>query len=189
MVEAAFFDYPTFRKAHSRARPSEGGDWITPVRERRPSNNWVDVPKQKRHALKPKRPLGEYQELAHILQAIEKAIERIGALPDNWDDEGSPAYSKEVISRAAAFVKVNALSCHQRFGSVIRVPKILPGPDGSIDVHWKTAEYEMLVNISADPKAPASFYGDDYGTAKITGSFDPEKSNLGLLTWLTEHSK
>ena len=46
--------------------------------------------------------------LAHIADAVEKS-RRILDLPDNWDDEGSPGYSRETWERAAHFVLKNAL--------------------------------------------------------------------------------
>ncbi|MBI4661430.1 MAG: hypothetical protein HY735_21620 [Verrucomicrobia bacterium] len=64
-------------------------------------------------------------------------------------------------------------------------PKILPGPDGSIDVHWKTKTCELLVNVPAGSNQRADFYGDDYGSLRIKGTIDPENPSSGLLFWLT----
>ena len=52
--------------------------------------------------------------------------------------------------------------------SPINIPNILPGPDDSIDIHWKTDEYEMLVNIDG---YEVNYYGDarDDDRLKIRG--------------------
>ena len=63
-------------------------------------------------------------------------------------------------------------------------PRIASGPDASIDLHWKQKEWELLVNIPKDDSQMAVFYGDDYGSSKIKGSFDPETINLGIVNWL-----
>ena len=70
---------------------------------------------------------------------------------------------------------------------VMPTPQINPGPEGSIDVHWKTRQFELLLNFPADPTLPAGFYGDDYGTLKIKGKMRTEGFNQGLLLWLMKH--
>ena len=53
---------------------------------------------------------------------------------DNWDDEGSEAYSKETFSLAINFaIKYSKAIWEEKF-VLIDAPKILPGPDGRIDV-------------------------------------------------------
>lgn len=54
----------------------------------------------------------------------------------------------------------------------VDLPEILPGPDGSIDLHWDYPGYEILINISAGPDAKVGFYGDDRSTVQVKGSFD-----------------
>jgi hypothetical protein len=41
------------------------------------------------------------------------------------------------------------------------VISILPGPYGSIDLHWRTPKRELLINVPDDAEGPASYYGDD----------------------------
>ena len=66
----------------------------------------------------------------------------------------------------------------------MEVPSIMPGPGGSIDVHWKNKSFELLINFPPAPGAPATFYGDDYGTIVIKGQLDPMSKNPGMLLWL-----
>lgn len=49
--------------------------------------------------------------------------------------------------------------------------KTLPCLDGSVDVHWKTPGFELLVNVK--PDGSVSFYGDDYGSQQIKGGWKP----------------
>jgi hypothetical protein len=121
-------------------------------------------------------------------QGLEAEIERakrILDLEDNWDGEGSPGYSEDTFHRAIAFLTTHAKwlweSCRVR----LPVPRIGPGPDGTIDLHWKQPSWELLVNIPADANEPATFYGDNYGAQKIRGSLDPRNFfNLGIAAWL-----
>ncbi|MFQ5677782.1 MAG: hypothetical protein ACE5G1_17970, partial [bacterium] len=64
---------------------------------------------------------------------------------------------------------------------VIPTPKITPGPNGSIDILWKSANYRLLINIPDNPKKQASFYGDNFSTDTIEGTFNPSNFNQGLL--------
>ena len=105
-------------------------------------------------------------------------------LVDNWDEEGSPTFSKGTLDRAVAFLTAHSARGRDLCSSYPPAPKIGPGPDGSIDLHWKQKMWELLVNIPADDTQMAVFYGDDYGTAKFKGSFDPKTVNLGIVAWL-----
>ena len=90
-------------------------------------------------------------------------------LPDNWDDEGSPAYAKSTWTRAVDFLLHNAERLWQDQGVVVSAPQILPGPDGSIDLHWRIKNHELLLNIPADPNLLADYYGDTEDGNAIKG--------------------
>lgn len=107
-------------------------------------------------------------------------------LKDNFDGEGSVGYSKETWEMAIKFLKNTARWIWNKRGVVMEVPRISPGPSGSIDLHWKTATKELLVNIPSDRKEMASFYGDDYGKLHVKGTLDPSTYNAGLLDWLSK---
>jgi len=115
---------------------------------------------------------------------LKAEIGEANKLAENWDDEGSPAYSKDTLDRAAAFLTMQSDTVKKHHGLILPVPRILPGPDGSIDIHWKRQGWELLVNIPSDPSEMAVFYGDDYGSSKIKGSLDPKDFNLGIAAWL-----
>jgi len=126
-------------------------------------------------------------ELRSLRAAIERSRE-ITELQENWDEEGSPGYSVETWRRATTYLERQVFVCWDRHGVVIPTPWITPGPDGSIDIHWQTDLYELLVNFPADPSEPAAFYGDDYGRMSIKGQFDPQSEpagHLALVSWLT----
>ncbi len=114
---------------------------------------------------------------------IEQAKLLLG-LGDDWDGEGSPGYSEATLDRAIAFLNAHTERLWDMYGIQPPIPSIGPGPEGSIDIHWKQPTWELLVNIPADPDKMAAFYGDNYGTQKIKGSLDPEYFNLGIAEWL-----
>ena len=109
-------------------------------------------------------------------------------LEADWDDNGASPYSEETWARATKFLASHADWALQRDGVLIPAPAVLPGPDGSIDLHWKTQDYELLVNIPASVEEPGNFYGDDYTSLCIKGTFDPAVPNRGLITWLTDRA-
>ncbi len=114
-----------------------------------------------------------------------KQSKRLLELQENWDGEGSAGYAVETLKHAVSFVR-NTLTVTRSIRRV-PVPEILPADEGSIDVYWKTDTYELLVNIPADVTELATFYGDDFGRLTIEGTFDPTKTNLGIITWLTSN--
>lgn len=103
--------------------------------------------------------------------------------------EAEPAvrpYAEATWSRAAILLARISLFLLDEDREKIDVPKILPGPEGTIDIHWDEPDYELLINIPADPGGSAAFYGDNKGRSKIKGSFDTDQeSNTPLLAYRT----
>ena len=117
------------------------------------------------------------------LEAEIESARTLLNLGDNWDGEGSPAYSKHTFERAIAFLRMHVERVWEA-GINAPVPYINPGPHGSIDLHWKERTWELLVNVPAEETRPAVFYGDDYGAGVIKGTIDPARYSFGLLEWL-----
>jgi hypothetical protein len=124
------------------------------------------------------------EPLADLLSAIDNSRSMLD-LPDDWDDEGSPRIMEETWRRATDYLRRHAHLLYELNGSHIPIPRILPGPEGSVDLHWKTGRRELLANVPAAADQPATFYGDAFGTNSIKGRLDTEADDLGLFTWLT----
>ena len=106
-------------------------------------------------------------------------------LPDDWDGEGSPRYEEATWRRAVEFLLGNALRIWEEQGVVVPTPKVRKGPQGSVDLHWRTPTRELLINVPADPDAQADYYGDD-GTSghRIKGTLDLAREGHQPLLWL-----
>ena len=103
-----------------------------------------------------------------IRQTVDETKKHLLALKEDWDGEGAPAYQEETIEAAADFLyelveKSEALEATQ--------VRILPASEGSIDMHWKSARFELLVNFH--PDGLVSYYGDDYCENSIQGKTRP----------------
>ncbi len=120
-------------------------------------------------------------------QEIARASKAILGLEDNWNGEGSSACSKVTLDRAINFLKVHVNALIEESGKII-VPRILPGPEGSIDLHWRTSKLELLVNVPPDD-GPVSFYGDDFSDGNsIKGTFNLKSVSKHLVRWLIDAS-
>jgi len=132
----------------------------------------------------------ERRERRRRLAKIESAIEKsrsILELGDDFDGEGSPGYLKETWERASSFLRQLAATSLDRFSQVAAAPYIDPGPNGSIDLHWKRATCELLVTVPADPNTAPTYYGDDYGKSVVKGSLDSDANLRVVVLWLLEH--
>lgn len=118
------------------------------------------------------------------LKAEIEQAKRILELEDDWDGEGSLGYSEDTFNRAAAFLTTHAEGFWELCGIRLPVPRIGPGPDGSLDLHWKLPSRELLVNIPADANEVPTFYGDNYGALKNRGTLEPRKFNAEIVPWL-----
>jgi hypothetical protein len=123
-------------------------------------------------------------DMSAIMQAIESS-RSIVDLKDNWDDEGAVGYSQDTWDRATRFLQKLAALAFRSLGVTVDPPRILPGPEGGIDILRKTDRYELLINIPANPAEPASYYGDNkLGNMPIKNTFHPSKPDRKLVAWL-----
>jgi len=135
-----------------------------------------------------RRPRQQVDALRSIPAHLRRVIEASRAILDLEvdDEEARTPYAEETWKRAGEFLKRYAIWLGDTRGVVLDAPDILPGPDGSIDLHWDYPGYEMLINIPADATTEAGFYGDDRAGTSIKGKFDANTINDGLLLWLTK---
>ena len=122
--------------------------------------------------------------IPEIVSAIEASRE-ILAMGHDYDGGGSVGYSETTWDRATEFLKRSAFALRIHHDTEIQAPRILHGPDGGIDFHWKTNSHELLINIPADPREPADFYGDSGPNNTIKGKLDTSAQNEWILMWLT----
>lgn len=120
----------------------------------------------------------QHEDYPALNAEIEYARSMIGVPVDD-----ATTYSEDTFNRVAAFLTMYSDEL-LKSGLVIPVPKIGPGPDRSVDLHWKYQSRELLMNIPADANEAAAFYGDDYGTQKFRGQLDVKTFNLGFAHWL-----
>jgi len=105
-------------------------------------------------------------------------------LEDDWDGEGSPGYTEDHWKRVVRFLSDNANWLFFRLNERLKSPEILPGPNGSLDVHWKYSDVELLLSVPRDLSLPATFYGDNFNRDTIKGSIDFSRETSWLMLWL-----
>ena len=136
----------------------------------------------------PKQHLSSFEDLPGELQDIRDAISasrHILTLSGDDLEEGAPPYTESTWKRAVDFLAKNAWWAFVNLGRRIDAPQVLPGPHGSIDLHWDVPAYELLINIPEAADTPAGFYGDDRGKVSIEGTVEQDSVNNGLLFFLT----
>jgi len=136
--------------------------------------DWIDESSQRRNSVKE-------DDLQIELQRA------VGMLNDFDADTDERLFTLETLDRASAFLRAQSAKFRKMYGEDAPVPNIGVGPDASVDLHWKGADWELLVNIPEDTSKFATFYGDDYGSQKIKGSFDPQILNYGIIMWLMKN--
>ncbi len=75
---------------------------------------------------------------------------RILAWADDWDGEGSPGYQAATLERGRAFLIAGAAHLWEAQHRTLPAPRVTPGPDGSIDLHWRVEGRELLLNVPAE---------------------------------------
>ena len=120
-----------------------------------------------------------HTHLGNISRVVESSRSLLGA----FDEDGHALVEKETWDRAIQFLMRYARQVWEQFGVKIDAPAVLPGPQQSIDLHWKESSYEMLINFSRDAREAATYYGDDNQGNVIEGRIGAMQ-NRGLLLWL-----
>lgn len=118
-----------------------------------------------------------------LLEELVRAESMLGC-PGDEDDEDTLSFSSETLFRAKNFLLAQSNQFHKICGYFPSAPRIGPGPNGSIDLYWKEQDWELLINIPPESGKMATFYGDDYGSQTIKGSFDPKSFHYGIVPWL-----
>lgn len=153
--------------------------------------NWrVEQQKERPYRKEPEGGLWKFQYRLNRLETIGNSLlelisdsNRILTFQGDPEDDKFIPYSKETLDRAVALLR-GYVNLARVSGAAVPLPKLLPGPAGSIDIHWKTAKKELLVNIPSDQKAPALFYGDDYGQLCIEGKLATTSLHPAIAAWL-----
>ena len=133
--------------------------------------------------LEPSESLDGSPALSHILEAIQKS-RRILDLQDDWDEEGSPGYAASTWERATGFLADNAIRLWRDKGVYVDAPRVLPGPEGSIDLHWRSHDRQLLINVPPDVDEPATYYGQKSVDQVVKGNLDTSAQNEWLLMWI-----
>lgn len=139
----------------------------------------IDIPESQARAIL---DLQVPRSLWHIADAVDKSRCML-ELKEDWDGEGSPAYTHETWECASRFLLTNALELWEEFHELVAAPDVHNGPEGSIDIYWKTGNGTLLINIPPGPSVNASFYACDQNGQEIRGTLSLNSDNRWLLLW------
>jgi hypothetical protein len=123
-------------------------------------------------------------ELPHGWKQVITDSEKILDLEDDWDGDGACAYVRTTLDRATQFLETSAKGLWKSRQLWLSIPFIEPGPNGSIDIHWRTEKRELLINIPADVNQLAGYYGDEMGKNSIKGKLDTSEYQEWITIWL-----
>jgi|SRR5271157_1588844 len=127
------------------------------------------------------------QFFAELDAAIQESKTRILSLAEDWDGEGAKLYLEDSWLRAVDFLRKVAEKLWIDTGLQFNLPEILPGPQGSIDLHWKSPKFELLINFPEDPTEPTDVYGDNYEERVLKGTFEVEELLGVIAAWLKNY--
>ncbi len=124
--------------------------------------------------------------LGHVAEAIAGS-RCIVDLKDDWDGEGSLGYEELTWLRAARLVAKSSIAFWRTCRAVPPAPGITPGPDGSIDMVWRSEGRKLVINIPEEPHSVATFYGKDRNDEHgfLRGELHLSRDGEWLLAWLT----
>ncbi|TGM04877.1 hypothetical protein EHQ76_07490 [Leptospira barantonii] len=115
-----------------------------------------------------------FEVTIRIPESLKESIEsakRILDLEEDWDGEGSTKYDPKTLKIATNLIIHTCNYIERDLNSIFPVPKFLPGPSSSIDIHWENMNFELLLNLKLDSNY-FTFYGDNRNENKIKGSFE-----------------
>ncbi len=167
--------------------PGDAPEWITWGREASP--NWLashramEVIDEVVTLTETKARLPEVPPTYNHLLVVLGQSRTMLDWEDDFDGEGSPAYKEETWTCARDFLEDNMTRIWKEHKVVIDVPRIRPGPDGSIDIQWHNDKRHLLLNIPEDVTEPATYYGKS-AFGHVEGSFTVPWNAQWLMMWL-----
>jgi hypothetical protein len=124
------------------------------------------------------------------LKEIDEIVESSRSILDlrhDWDGEGASPIAESTWRRAVEFLRGAAYTLWTKHNLQMKSPSIVPVADGSIDLHWKVSDRELLVNIPVTEDEWASYYGDNRsGGNTVEGKLSTHPPVQWLFVWLTE---
>lgn len=117
-----------------------------------------------------------------IDKIVDEAEERILALGEDWDGEGSPAFEKQTLDaiRNFLFELIDESEL-----SVVKQVWIVPFSGGSIDLQWQTEHFDLLINFCDDGNV--TYYGKDTYGHSIRGDSRPKPGYISC--WMSHASR
>lgn len=117
-----------------------------------------------------------------INKIVDDAEERILALEEDWDGEGSPAFEKKTLDaiRNFLFELIDESEL-----SVVKQVWIVPFSGGSIDLQWQAEHFDLLINFCTDGNV--TYYGKDTYGHSIRGDSRPKPGYISC--WMSHASR
>lgn len=119
-------------------------------------------------------------ELDALKTRLQDTSKNILSLKDNWDEEGSQAFTDQTFSGVADFLVTYSKYIFKKYHKIIDIPYITPSGNGSIDIDWDTDSYCFLVNI-AEKGDDAEYYSSDQNRQESKGRFLVHEFKMNLL--------
>ena len=117
-----------------------------------------------------------------IDKIVDEADERILALGEDWDGEGSPAFEKQTLDAIRDFLFELVAESELR---AVKQVWIVPFSGGSIDLQWQTEHFDLLINFCADGNV--TYYGKDTYGHSIRGDSRPKPGYISC--WMSHASQ
>lgn len=109
---------------------------------------------------------------------------RLLNLNSDWDGEGAEPITRGTIESVADFLDKLDVYVESAYGVEIPQPEISPLPNGSVDLHWTTPSYELLLNLPSEGNGLVDIYGDDFGQNRVQFKLPMDFDKIKAITWL-----
>ena len=113
---------------------------------------------------------------------------RLLELTEDWDEEGSLPYRKETLERAFDFLFGFINYAYDSTNKLVDIPRVLPGPEGSIDILWKNDRSKLLLNVPPRTEL-LGYYGYNRKGEEVRGRIHPDAQGFAqtLAMWLSQN--
>jgi hypothetical protein len=121
------------------------------------------------------------------LHEFEERVEVSRAVIGRVDPDDGTSVVASTWRRTAEFVARIARLYWQRVAQLPPLPVITDGPEGSVDVVWRSGSRQILLNVPDDDDDVITASGIDTGDddRRFRDSFRPSETPAWLLHWLT----
>lgn len=130
--------------------------------------------------------IARFQTKRDVIDFYKSEIREIVNLNENWDGYGSKSFKSHTIKNTIFFLAKLIDNFEDECEKKLPRPMLFPGNNGSMNMEWGGAGFDLLITIPEDEISLAGLYGINSSKDEIQYDFNIFQVREELIKWLNK---